>query len=87
MTIKDLDWSDVEHDAENMRQSAIDDLGNQLEQCDLFSVFMTAWLWLECATFEQVLDSEFGRSLLQGTQRNPSKARSILLRMYEINKE
>ena len=81
---KDLDQGDVNADAITMYEKEIEELGEELDGCDLFTVISI--VADSVGDFlPEALGSSLYKDLIRATQSNPEKAYTALLRMIELD--
>lgn len=78
--------SDVIADAETMMQNEMDEIANELDPVDLYTVLVMLADAEGVPTLEAFLNSStFARDLIQYSQSNPAKTHEVLLRMAELD--
>lgn len=80
--MKDLDQSDVNKDAEDMMTKEIEQLSEDLDGCDLYSIIMVL---VGEDIIDDDLDSRVIKQLIHTTQSNPEKAYAALVRIKELD--
>ena len=70
---RDLDQSDVERDADAMREAMISDLTGEFDPADLYGVCAQVCDAFFGGDVEEFMKSQFLNDLIQSTQSNPHR--------------
>lgn len=70
--MRDLDQSDVERDAENMREAMISELTEGFDPADLYGVCAMVCDAFFSGDAQEFAESRFLHDLIESTQSNPS---------------
>ena len=83
--MRDLDQSDVERDAEAMREAMISDLTGDFDPADLYGVCALVCDAFFAGDAEDFMKSQFIRDLIESTQSNPNGVHDKIAEALEID--